>query len=333
MNTLKKTLVLLLCAAMTVPAFSCGEKIDPANESSNVQTDADGNTVAENNEGGNNGEGDSQDGGSNNENNGGGNNEDGNNGGGNNGGGNGGGNSGNGGAAPQLEVVTDKAGQKNYPLVFEQPKVEDDKEAISTIKGDDGKVYVQKQDINGNPVTEAGGEPVTEIYTGATNAAEYEKGYEPSITSYQAFWLDISECEDFVFNGDLLEFEIEISKDAKDGVYPVECYYGDFSNYSANTDENSSILKNVAFRPGYICINSEQPETPQLGSEMTLTPETISAKPGDTVRLKVRIDNNPGIVAFVIRMHYDQNIMKIVNAGAGKALGDLAKLTTRTLDE
>ena len=66
---------------------------------------------------------------------------------------------------------------------------------------------------------------------------------------------------------------------------------------------------------------------------MTLTPETVTAKPGETVRMNLRVDNNPGLVAFVIRMHYDDNAIIINDAGAGSDLGKHAKLTTNTLDD
>ena len=59
----------------------------------------------------------------------------------------------------------------------------------------------------------------------------------------------------------------------------------------------------------------------------------MTAKPGDTIRMNIRIDNNPGLVAFVIRMHYDSKFMTITEGGAGSDLGKLALLTTNTLDD
>ena len=176
------------------------------------------------------------------------------------------------------------------------------------------------------------GENVTELYTGVTNAASYEKDYTPGIKTYQAYWLDISEQKDFVFDGNLLEFELKVNENTPDGIYPIEVYFADLSNYSANTDENADKLNNVKFRPGYVCVNKAKPEIPALGKEMTLTPDTVSAKPGESVRVNVRVDNNPGLVAFVIRMHFDNNAMSISKGGAGSDLGDVALLTARTLD-
>lgn len=291
MNTMKKTMALLLCAAMTVPAFACGQRIPPA-EGSSAVNDSDGNSAAENSADSNN-PNESQ--------------------------------------SDDSNIVTDENGGENIPLGFEQQDDEDES-IVSTKRGADGTVYVDKTDINGSVVTDANGNKETEIYTGETNAASYEPDYEPSVKTYQALWLDISERSDFVFDGNLLEFEVEVAQDAPDGIYPVEVYFADFSNYNANQDENGPILKDVAFRAGYLCINSDEPETPALGSKMTLTPDTVSAKPGEKVRMNLRVDNNPGIVAFVIRLHYDNNVMTILKAGAGDSLGELATLTTNTLD-
>ena len=233
------------------------------------------------------------------------------------------------------DTVIDEYGQPNHALVFEQPDediVANDSESdpvVTTIRGDDGNYYTPVTDINGATVTEPGGEVQTEVYTGTTNAASYpEDNYQPDFKTYQAYWLDISQREDYVFDGNLLEFEIEIPETTKDGVYPVEIYYTDFSNYDAES------LKDIVTNVGYVCVNSDEPEAAELtDGQINLTAETVSAKPGETVRMNIRIDNNTGIVAFVIRMHYDANAMTILRAAAGSDLGQYARLTTRTLDD
>lgn len=232
-------------------------------------------------------------------------------------------------------IVTDENGGQNNRLVFNEPTPEQEAAAneannvVTTRRGSDGQYYVAQTDINGAVVTETNGEARTEVYTGTTVAAQYEEpSYQPNQKTYQAYWLDISKRADFVFDGNLLEFEIKVADDAPDGVYPIEMFFSDFSNYNAQS------LSNVASRPGYLCINSDKPaQIPLNDGQMTLTPDTFSAKPGDTVRMNVRVDNNPGIVAFVVRMHYDANVMTITDAGAGSDLGELAWLTATPLDD
>ena len=149
----------------------------------------------------------------------------------------------------------------------------------------------------------------------------------------QAYWLDISEKKDFVFDGDLLEIEIQVAEDAADGSYPFEIYYTDFSNYNANADEKGKLLSEVETKTGYVCVNQGAPSPSVLSDKMTLTVGSVSVKPGKTARLCVRIDNNPGFVGFIIRMRYNQDVMTVTQAAAGSDFAEAAKLTTYTLDE
>ncbi|MBQ6041719.1 MAG: hypothetical protein IJL32_13240 [Oscillospiraceae bacterium] len=304
MNSMKKLTAVLLAAMVTLPAFACGQKIE---NSGNDQSVADLNT------GNQEGDPTSED------------------------------------AAPDnpgqadvnpdgyveeskeeaslvdQNVVIDENGQRNQKLTFSSD-FNDNTPVVAPFRGQDGQYYVPKTDINGKTAVDNNGQTQTEVYKDP-GKRDYPLNYTPEIRSYQAFWLDISQRKDYVFDGNLLEFEVKIADDAPDGVYPVEVYHADFSNYDAVS------IKDAVMNTGYICINKTQPAEEKKGTKFALTPETVSAAPGDTVRMNLKIDNNPGIVAFVIRMHYDSKIMSIVDAAAGEELGDLAQLTTNTLDD
>ena len=200
---------------------------------------------------------------------------------------------------------------------------------VTTIRGEDGQIYVPQTDINGTTVTEAGGAPVTELYTGTTLATTYaEPSYTPAYKNHQAFWLDMSKKADFVFDGELLVYEFKIADDAVDGVYPLQYYFTDIANWDAAS------IKDVTLNVGYICINSEAPANEQkTGSGLTINPGTVTAKPGDTVQVPVTIVNNPGFVGFRLRMRYDSKAMTIVDAGAGKDLHSNAGMTAKELGE
>jgi len=200
---------------------------------------------------------------------------------------------------------------------------------VTTMRGDDGQVYVPKTDINGTTVTEEGGAPVTEVYTGTTLATTYaEPAYEPDYKNHQAFWLDMSQQADFVFDGELLVYKLKIADDAVDGVYPIQYYFTDIANWDANT------VKDVTLNVGYVCINAEAPAADQpTGAGLTINPGTVTAKPGDTVELPINIVNNPGFVGFRLRMRYDSKAMTIVDAGAGKDLHSQAGMTAREIGE
>ncbi|MBR6718489.1 MAG: hypothetical protein IKI77_09135 [Oscillospiraceae bacterium] len=227
--------------------------------------------------------------------------------------------------AAEENVVYDEDGQRNQKLTFSE-NFTDNTPVNAPFRGEDGNYYVAKTDINGNIAVNGNGETQTEIVK-EPGKIDYQVNYTPAIKSYQAFWLDISQKKDYVFDGNLLEYQIEVAPDAPDGVYPVEIYYTDFSNYDAQS------LKDVQTITGYVCVNKDAPAAEEVGDKMTLSAENISVKPGDTARMNIRIDNNPGIVAFVVRVHYDENIVTIKKAAAGSDLGKRARLTTNTLDD
>lgn len=303
MNKLKRLTAALLAAVVILPVTACGEKITnnstADNSAGDNQTPGDSGNAADPN-GGDANNGDSAE------------------------------------VNPDVQmfdenVVVGDDGSQNQALSFSQ-NFKDNEKVNAPFRGEDGNYYVAKTDINGNAAVDGNGETQTDVYKD-TGKMEYQLNYTPSIKSYQALWLDISQKSDFVFDGNLLEYEVKVADDAPDGIYPVEVYYTDFSNYSANTDDNAAKLRDVDMIKGYICINKDAPEAEKPGDKMTISAESISVKPGDTARFNVRLDNNPGIVAFVVRLHYDSNIITINKAAAGSELGRRARLTTNMLDD
>lgn len=203
---------------------------------------------------------------------------------------------------------------------------------VTTIRGEDGQIYVPQTDINGTTVTEAGGAPVTELYTGTTLATTYaEPSYTPVYKNNQAFWLDTTKHADFVFDGELLVYEFKIADDAVDGVYPLQYYFYDIANWDAQS------IKDVTLNVGYVCVNTEAPANEQKsGSGLTINPGTVTAKPGDTVQVPVTIVNNPGFVGFRLRLRYDSKAMTLVQAGAGKDMSAVSntasEMSARDID-
>ncbi len=235
---------------------------------------------------------------------------------------------------PPLQTDAD-GGFKQELMFMETPKSNNngaeenmDNVIVTTVRGEDGNYYLPKTDINGAVVTQENGSAATaEAYTGTTLATTYAKqDYVPKYQSYQAFWLDTSKKADYIFDGEFLVLEAEIPADAVDGVYPIEFYYTDVSNYDAQD------VGEITTVPGYICINSAEPAgTTPTAAGMTLAPQNVSAKPGDTVRIPIMITNNPGIVAFDLRLRYDSNAMQIVDAGAGKDFASSASMTAHEI--
>ena len=147
---------------------------------------------------------------------------------------------------------------------------------------------------------------------------------------YRVYWLDLAKHEDYIFDGDLLELEFTVSQDAKRGVYPVTVFYADFSDYAANTDENGKLLKDMKQIQGGIYVSEKMPETAKAGSDVTLTTESLIAKPGETVKLHLRIDNNPGITAFTLCFNFDGAALHFNGCTAGSALAAAAGKTVES---
>ena len=220
-----------------------------------------------------------------------------------------------------LPLSTDENGQMHVDLTFEdEPKNNQYPvtQPATTVKlGSDGTLYVQQTDINGGTVTQDGGEAATVVYTGTTLASSYkEPDYTPNYKSFFSMWLDTSKGADYVFDGEFLVFDVKINDDAKDGVYPVEIYHTDFSNWgkSGETPKTLDVTTNV----GYICVNSDAP-TPdhKTGGDLTLTPGVVSGKPGETVKLAVKAEQNSGFVGFRIWLSYDSNAVQFLKTAAG----------------
>lgn len=213
----------------------------------------------------------------------------------------------------------------NDDVDTENGRIDDGQVAATTIiQGEDGNYYVPKTDINKETVTQPDGKPETEVYTGLAKYAD--KDYTANYKSYQCFWLDTSQKKDFVFNGEFLVFDVKIPEDAKDGIYPVQFYYNDIANYDAET------IGGVTMNTGYVCVNNDAPAAPTSnGSGLTLTPGIVAGKPGDTVKLPVEISNNPGFVAFDLRLRYDSNAVKITKCSAGSAFAAGASIESHEM--
>ena len=314
MNTLKRTAAVLLAGTMLLPAFACSGNDSSKNEQSgnSSSSEAKNNSSADNSSNAdskndNNSNADSKNDNSKADN-----------------------------PLPidEKALVTDANGAPNYALHFDDNvKVQNDEDAanaiVTTLRGEDGEIYVPRTDINGTTVTQEDGNPVTDVYTGTTLASEYaEKTYTPKFRNYMAFWLDISKRDNYVFDGDLLEYDLRIAEDAPDGKYPIEFTLTDMSDYYGKG------VGTIDTIPGFVCVNREAPEQKvELSDNLTLTVESVSVKPGDKARLKMKIANNKGIAGFRIMIRYDSNVITIKKAGAGGELAESASLTAHPIDE
>lgn len=61
--------------------------------------------------------------------------------------------------------------------------------------------------------------------------------------------------------------------------------------------------------------------------------DSVSAKPGDTVRITASINNNPGILGMTLTAYYDESVCTLQNVENGEAFQDILDFTSsKTLD-
>lgn len=130
-------------------------------------------------------------------------------------------------------------------------------------------------------------------------------------TVMQAWWMDLSQREDIVFNGEYIVAEFKIKETTEDGTYPITVEWMDFSNWDATSVKFTGI-------DGAVYVGSDAPEN-QFKNNGTpeLMVQNASGKAGDTIKVSFCMNNNPGLVATLFRFGYDSNALEYIGGTAG----------------
>jgi hypothetical protein len=135
--------------------------------------------------------------------------------------------------------------------------------------------------------------------------------YNGTRTLMQAWWMDISKSEDYIFNGEYLTAEFKIKEGTADGIYPITLDWLDFANWNGETVKFTAI-------DGAVIVGGEATEnkfnddgTPQV------MVSNVSGKAGDTVKVAIYVENNPGVVANILRFGYNSDVLEYVGGGEG----------------
>ncbi len=173
---------------------------------------------------------------------------------------------------------------------------------------------VEVTDESGEAVTDAAGVVQTEVVTipvATDPATEPAPTHTPSYDLCKANWLDMSKAGDYFFNGEFLIIEFKLNDDLPDGFYPVSVYETDIASWELVTHKPTLIDGGIAVGSG------KAEEQAAAGDDFTLTVDNTTAKAGDTVKVAVNIENNPGFCGFIIDVKYDAAAMTIVDAYGG----------------
>ena len=139
--------------------------------------------------------------------------------------------------------------------------------------------------------------------------------------TFQAYWLDMSNGDNVVCNGDFLDVTFKIKDDAPDGNYALTAGENDFANWDAESVP-------VAFVDGDVAVGSaaEQSAGTAESGTFTIAAGTAKGNPGDEVTVRFDMSDNPGIVALIFRFKYDANALEVVNASVGSDCKDYIKM-------
>ncbi len=179
--------------------------------------------------------------------------------------------------------------------------------------------FVEATDAQGETMTDAQGAVATEVVTvtvpteAPTEAPTTEaptKAYEASYDTCKAYWLDMTQKGDYFFNGEFLVIEFQINEDIPDGSYPVTVAKTDIASWDLETWVPTLM-------DGEVVVGGEAGAAKTAGDEFTLIVDSVAGKAGDTVKVAVDLQNNPGFCGFAIDIKYDAAALTIVDTYAG----------------
>ncbi len=209
-------------------------------------------------------------------------------------------------AVTSYVAVTDDSGNK---VVDDNGKVVTELVTIPASQGGDSNTG----NNNASETTVAGGNNQNPATEGNQNAAA---PYTPKTDNFQAYWMDMSQNKDIVFNGDFIDITFKVKETTPDGNYIVNLATPTNASEFANWDAKALV---PAITNGCITVGSASPEaqTATNASDFKLTADSLTANAGETVTMRIQIADNPGMVAFVLRLDYDSNALEIVDAQVG----------------
>lgn len=228
---------------------------------------------------------------------------------------------------PGVEPETDAPTEAEPEEVEEVTEIED----VTDADGQPVTEVVTVTDEAGEPVTDASGETVTETVkvttvvkkpSTTTQTTTAASKYEAKQDGRYAMWLDISKDENFYFEGDFLHIVFKVKENIPDGDYKFRIS-PDLSDVAGVAVYPSKVID------GTIRVNNGSIDPVDVSGEtgMVFYGDNIACKQGDTIDYYMNIKNNTGLVAFVIWFYFDSNALEFVSAEASGEYEEIAKNT------
>jgi predicted small secreted protein len=166
--------------------------------------------------------------------------------------------------------------------------------------------------------TDAAGNSVTSI-SKVVETAPPDAQHVQKLKEEQAFWMDLSKKSDYTFEGDMLTYTFRIKQGVKMGeVSPIKITFADFANYG---DPNPQKVV-ATLLDGSVTVGSVAKVSPSSADGFYMSANDAAGMPGDEVTINLSVKNNPGVIGFIIRFDYDENLLELVSKGAGEAFAN-----------
>ena len=130
----------------------------------------------------------------------------------------------------------------------------------------------------------------------------------------QAYWMDLSEQADKVFNGEYLKAQFKIKDGVQNGIYPITITKADFSNWG---DPNPETVKFVQIDGAVVVGGSAEENQFTDSSEPQLMVSNVSGNPGDTVTVIFSVKNNPGVVGNILNFSFNGDALEYLGGESG----------------
>lgn len=147
--------------------------------------------------------------------------------------------------------------------------------------------------------------------SGSTGNSGNAQPYKPAYDICKAYWLDMSQADDYTFDGEFLIVTFQVNENTPDGSYPVSIAATDIASWEL-----------VSYDPvridGEVAVNqTPAAQADANDSDFTLKVNSATAKQGELATVVIDLSNNPGFCGFVVDIQYDSNALTIMDASGG----------------
>ena len=151
-----------------------------------------------------------------------------------------------------------------------------------------------------------------------TEETTSDDGYAGSMDSRYCLWIDIAENKDYVFNDDFIEVCFKLKDNIPEKDYPVR-FITDFSTVNGNSLVPDKVIQGNIRVGGSI-------EAQDVSSETGFVAygDNVSANPGEEVRYRINLKNNPGMAGMLVWVYYNSNAMEVEKITPSGEFAELA---------